>query len=102
MLLSIITVSVAPLLILLHMSYEASGVPSSSLVPSPHHTTGCRQPIAIMPQPPALLWLDPAFAVYAAASMVRIGDAPPIFSLTAWRPHSNDKAASPASRVQQP
>ena len=27
---------------------------------------------------------------------------PPLFSLTAWRPHPNDKAASPASRVQQP
>ena len=55
-----------------------------------------------MPQPPALFWLDPAFAMHAAASMVRIGDTPPIFSLTAWRPHPNDKAASPASRVQQP
>lgn len=51
--------------------------PSSSLVPSPHHATGCRQPIAIMPQPPALLWLDPACAVHAAASMVRIGDTLP-------------------------
>ena len=74
---SSITASMAPLLILLHMSYEASGVPSSSLVPSPHHATGCTQPIAIMPQPPVLLWLDPAFAVHAAASMVRIGDTLP-------------------------
>lgn len=43
-------------------------------------------------------------AVPPAATMVRVGDTPPgpIFSLTAWRPHPNDKAASPASRVQQP
>ena len=47
---------------------------SSSLVPSPHHATDCRQPIAIMPQPLVLLWWETLLlAVHPAATIVRVG-----------------------------
>ena len=72
---------------------------SSSLVPSPHHATGCLQPIAIMPQPLVLLWLDPASRRASCSDHSSRRRHPPIFSLTAWRPHPNDKAASPASTL---
>ena len=72
MLLFIITVSMGSLTD--SSAYELRSIwpSSSSLVPSPHHATGSLQPIAIMPQPLVLLWLDPA------ATIVRVGDTLPL------------------------
>lgn len=78
----------APLLTLLHMSYS------------------CAQPIAIMPQPPGVGLVGPCSGhAYSHHSMQRLwfaSETPSHLQLDRLATYPNDKAASPASRVQQP
>lgn len=52
-----------------------------------------------MPQPPVLVWLDPVHAMHNPRWFA--SETPSHLQLDRLATHPNDKAASPASRVQQ-